>query len=218
MPTGSAAELTPESELAARGVVLEFLAALRRDDLETAASLWDGYPGVTPDDAAGKAVYLRERVDAGIFDPLLGASGKDLFITPSWESTTAFAVVTVAPPADTDAAGQVAGTFVIGNNGGATKVSPIIRRLPLRPGTGPGVMPPVGSVIAPGDVIEIDVTPPNGDVRAHIGDSEVPVTYDPGRSIASVTIPDDATGRVVITISMNNPEIPTAFALTYTAA
>jgi hypothetical protein len=202
--------LTASEREAATELVSLFLRRLRAGDTSGAADLWTGYPetmGTAPEAAPAEALAFMQqfRSDAAW---LWSEPDPELFATPSAATVTAVPSVSpvVTVVVDDPDGGRRAAAFVLSNSSqGGLKIN----RLPTDPTS---LTPEPGGSIESGDTIVVGTTPVEGGARAFLNGEEVPSSLDLETHTILVTVPDDATGDLVLTVSEATPEFPGAVA------
>jgi len=195
--------LAPGVGEAAEALIQDFLADLRRGDLEAAAGRWTGYPEVSPDDPVANRIALIEAlVSNPEFASILDAE-VEIFVNASWGWTRAAPVVTVFSRADEQHPASAAG-FLVGFSDEQGEPGQIwIHRLPTEESQ-PG---DIESIVEPGGQVTLPGVPVEGGARAYLNETEIPVVVDYSNFTTTITIPDTAEGTVAITLSTATPEL-----------
>jgi hypothetical protein len=201
---------------AAMDVVVDFLQALRRGDLDTAGHLVGEYVVPSDQGEAARRAMLEQFRDE--FDWLIAAPSLEWYQTRSfgWTPASELPVITAVGPPSADGQRRAA-AFLVTSCCPITDTDLQIERLP---GTATGVAPPEASAVRPGDRIVFDGMSVEGGARAYINGREVTVEQDHETFRTTVEVPSWALEEadIVLTLSFSTPELPVPLALWYRIA
>lgn len=209
-PQPTTPPLTDAQRDLARERLDQLLTAFVGEDFAEAARHWSGYPDVAGDDPEAVVRELaagREISDWPMLDP--DAGPQEVFVTPAWSfGTPSAAVVTFLYPEA--AGGPAALAFLVDVTDDPGELGAVIRLPSWRLADDETPVP--GGEVAPGARVVIPGVPIEGGAFAHVNGQPVPVEVDHERFETVVSIPDDATGTIVLTLSLATPEAPAAAA------
>ena len=204
-------DLDPAVAAEAQDVVADLLRRLRDGDVVGAAALWTGYPVVlgppygTRSELETAMAGERDRLAWLLDDP-----DPELTVTPSFDFTVAAPVVTVV--VDLLGGGRRAAAFLttVGPTEGFAGIA--VTRMAEETTVGPQP----GSAVTPGSTVTFATTPTEGGVRAFVDGVEVAAVVDRDALTTTVALPSELGDEVVVTLSVATPELPSAYAVSFT--